>query len=143
MTESILILYVVILDLQRQDQTWLCFFFSFSHGLGATPLCLVPFWTFKCIKRARKQLSPVNTAELWWITRKFQLKRQGAGGARYTRRSCLYCKLMSKNTLMFSQNCNAPVKHWDISNVVSKQTCQNTIISGLWNIFEVGCIVQL
>lgn len=43
---------------------------------------------------------------------------------------------MSKNTHMFVQNHNAPVKRWDTGNMVSKQTCQNTIISGLWNILR-------
>lgn len=51
------------------------------------------------------------------------------GGTRYKRRNSMP---MTKNTHMFVQNHNAPVKHWDTGNTVSKQSCQNTIISGWW-----------
>lgn len=44
--------------------------------------------------------------------------------------------MVTKNTHMFVQSHNAPVKYWDTANMVSKQGCQNTIISGWWNILR-------
>lgn len=44
--------------------------------------------------------------------------------------------MMTKSTHMFLQNHNARVKYWDTGNMVSKQSCQNTLISGWWNILR-------
>ena len=72
--------------------------------------------------------------KVWWITGQLQLCTHRVGPhVHEATASTVSCLMMSKNTHMFVQNHNAPVKHWDTGNMVSKQTCQNTVISGFWN----------
>lgn len=81
-------------------------------------------------KLARRYIKKIFTS---YITRQLEIRdtkcSEGSNIPDETD-STVGCVMMTKNTHMSVQNHSAPVKYREAGYMVSKQSCQNTIISG-------------